>query len=57
MCYRDKKFKTGIKSWMSFEKLQQIIKFNQHALLKPYIDMITDLRKKPKIIFKNTFLH
>ena len=42
---------------MSFEKLQRIIEFNQNALLKPYIDMITDVRKKPKTIFKNTFLH
>ena len=38
------KFKTCIKSWISFEKVHKVIKFNQNSWLKPYIDMNTDLR-------------
>ena len=33
-----------------------MIKFNQNARLKPYIDMKTDLRKKAKNDFQNDFL-
>ena len=45
-CYTHKKFKTNIKSWISFEKVHRIVKFNQKAWLKSYIDMNTDLKKK-----------
>ena len=34
---------------------QNVIKFNQNAWLKPYIDMNTDLKEKQKMILKNTF--
>ena len=27
-CYTHKKFKTGIKSWISFEKIDRVIQFN-----------------------------
>ena len=32
-----------------------MIKFNQNAWLKPYIDMNTDLRKKAKTDFEKDF--
>ena len=32
-----------------------MIKFNQNALLKPYIDMNTDLRKKAKNDFEKDY--
>ena len=37
-------------------KFHRLIKFNQNAWLKPYIDMNTDLKKKAKMILKKTFL-
>ena len=38
------------------KKVQRMIKINQTAWLKSYIDMNTDLRKKQKVILKKAFL-
>ena len=38
------------------KKVHSVIKFNQNAWLKPYIDMTTDLRKKTEMILKKIFL-
>ena len=46
MCYTHKKFKTSTKTWISIEKKNAFIKFNQKAWLRSYIDMNTGLRKK-----------
>ena len=37
------------------KKVHRLIKFNQKAWLKPYIDMNTTLRKKAKSNFKKDF--
>ena len=39
------------------EKVLRVIKSNENACLKPYVDMNTDLRKKPKIDFEKVFLN
>ena len=49
--------KQALNHGLELKTVHRIIKFNQKAWLKPYIDMNTDLRiKVKKIILKNTFL-
>ena len=40
--------KQALNHWLSLKKVCRMIKCNQNALLKPYIDMNTDLRKRAK---------
>ena len=54
-CYSHKKFKASIKSRINFEKGHRVIKFNQNAWVKPYIEMNIKLRKKAKNNFENDF--
>ena len=37
------------------KKVHRVIKFNQYAWLKPYLDMSTDLRKKIRKWFEKIF--
>ena len=50
-----KKLKKIIKPWISVKKVRRVMKFNQEAWIKPYIDMNTDLRKKAKNDFEKYF--
>ena len=47
--------KQALNHGLVFKKVHKMIKFNQNAWLKPYIDMNTDLRKNAKMILKKTF--
>ena len=40
--------KQALNHGLLLKKFHRVIKFNQNAWLKPYIDMNTDLRKKNK---------
>ena len=48
--------KQALNHRLVLKKVQKVIKLNQYAWLKSYIDMSTDLRKKTKMILKKTFL-
>ena len=50
------KSKQALNNWLVFKKFHRLIKFIQNALLKPYIDMNTGLRKKGKNYFEKDFL-
>ena len=47
--------KQALNHGLVLKKVHRVIKFNQNAWLKPYIDMNTDLRKKAKNCFKKEF--
>ena len=51
-----KNFKQALNHGLVLEKVHKVIKFNQNAWLKPYIDMISDLRKKARNDFEKDFL-
>ena len=44
--------KQALNNGLVLKKVHKVIKFNQNAWLKPYIDMNTDLRKKAKNYFE-----
>ena len=48
--------KQALTHGLVLKKVRKVIKFNQKAWLKPYIDMNTDLRKKAKNDFEKDFL-
>ena len=47
--------KQALNYGLFFKKIHRVIKFNQNAWLKPYIDMNTDLRKQEKNDFEIYF--
>ena len=47
--------KQALNHGLVFKKVHKVIKFNQNAWLKQYIDMNTDLRKKAKNDFEKDF--
>ena len=47
--------KQGLNHGLVFKKVNGVIKFNQNASLKPYIDMNTDIREKVKKKFERDF--
>ena len=47
--------KQALNNGFVLKKVHRVIKFNQNAWLKPYIDMNTDLRKKAKNDFEIFF--
>ena len=44
--------KQALSNGLVLKRVYRVIKFNQHAWLKPYIDTNTDLRKKAKNYFE-----
>ena len=47
--------KQALNHGLILKNVYRVIKFNQKAWLKPYIDMNTELRQKPKNYFKKDF--
>ena len=50
-----KNLKQALSHRLVLKRVHRVIKFNQNAWLKPYIDMNTDLRKKAKNDFEKYF--
>ena len=47
--------KQALNHGLVLKKIHRVIKFNQNAWLKPYIDMNKDLEKKQKMVLRNIF--
>ena len=47
--------KQALNQGLSLKKFHTVVKFNQNAWLKPYININTDLRKKAKNDFEKDF--
>ena len=47
--------KQALNHRLKLKKAHRVIKFNQEAWLKPYIDINRELRKKARMILKNVF--
>ena len=47
--------KQALNHGLILKTIHRVIKFNQKAWLKPYIDMNTKLKQKAKIILRKTF--
>ena len=47
--------KQALNHWLVSKKVYRVIKFNQKAWLKPYINMNTNLRKNAKNNFEEEF--
>ena len=59
MLFIKQAWKAALKQALShgfiFKKIQRVIKFNQRAWLKPYVDMNTKLRTEAKSQFEKDF--
>ena len=47
--------KQALNHGLVLKKIHRVIKFNQNAWLKPYIDLNKDLEKKQKMVLRNIF--
>ena len=47
--------KQALNRWLILKRVHRVIEFNQKALLKPYIDMNTELRREAKNEFEKHF--
>ena len=55
MLYKKINLKQALNHGLVLKKVHRVTKFDQNAWLTPYINLNTDLRKKQKMILKETF--
>ena len=56
MLYKKINIKQALNHGLILKKVHKVIKFNQKAWLKPYIDMNTELRKIAKNDFEKDYV-